>query len=158
MKAIDEDRSDSITYSIQSDNMLQLFSIDSLTGEVWSRNMFDREIKPIYEIPIAATDIGGRSGFTKLVVQITDINDNHPKFQLEEYKANVFANLTKGTSVVQVQASDEDFGRNAELKYSIYNDIDMDKLDEIFEIDPNSGMIVLKKNLNNQHENQVYQV
>ena len=42
VKAIDEDRSDSITYSIQSDNLLQLFSIDSLSGEVWSRHMFDR--------------------------------------------------------------------------------------------------------------------
>ena len=55
-----------------------------------------REDKATYEIPIAATDTGGRSGFTKLVVEITDINDNHPKFELEEYKANVFANLTKG--------------------------------------------------------------
>ena len=42
VKAIDEDRSDSITYSIQSDNLLQLFSIDSLSGEVWSRHMSDR--------------------------------------------------------------------------------------------------------------------
>ena len=58
--------------------------------------MFYREDKATYEIPIAATDTGGRSGFTKLVVEITDINDNHPKFELEEYKANVFANLTKG--------------------------------------------------------------
>ena len=59
--------------------------------------------------------------------------------------------------MVQVQATDKDIGRNAKLKYSIYNDIDMDKLDEIFEIDSGSGMIVLKKNLENEHENQVYQ-
>ena len=102
VKAIDQDRSDSITYSIQSDNLLQLFSIDSLSGEVWSRHMFDRELKSNYEIPIAATDTGGRAGFTKIIVEITDINDNHPKFELEEYKANVFANLTKGKLLINL--------------------------------------------------------
>ena len=99
---MDQDRSDSITYSIQSDNLLQLFSIDSLSGEVWSRHMFDRELKSNYEIPIAATDTGGRAGFTKIIVEITDINDNHPKFELEEYKANVFANLTKGKLLINL--------------------------------------------------------
>ena len=105
VKAIDQDRSDSITYSIQSDNLLQLFSIDSLSGEVWSRHMFDRELKSNYEIPIAAMDTGGRTGFTKIIVEITDINDNHPKFELEEYKANVFANLTKGKLVINCYSS-----------------------------------------------------
>ena len=105
VKALDQDRSDSITYSIQSDNLLQLFSIDSLSGEVWSRHMFDRELKSNYEIPIAATDTGGRAGFTKIIVEITDINDNHPKFELEEYKANVFANLTKGKLLISYYSS-----------------------------------------------------
>ena len=33
----------------------------------------------------------------------------------------------------------------------------MDKLNEVFEINSNSGMISLKKNLRNQYENEVYQ-
>ena len=118
--------------------------------------MFDREFKSVYEVPIVATDTGGRSGFTNLIVQITDVNDNHPKFGLEEYKANVFSNLTKGTPVVQVQATDADVGQNAMLKYSIYNEKDEKHID-IFEIDSKSGMIVLKKDLDKEHENQVYQ-
>ncbi len=154
--AKDADRSDSISYSIQSDNILQLFSIDGLTGEVWSRHMFDREFQDKYEIPIVATDTGGRSGFTKLVVKITDINDNHPKFDLSEYKANVFANLTKGTEVVQVQATDADIEHNADLKYTIYNDKN-DKHLDLFEIDTVTGQIKLKRNLKKKDENQVYQ-
>lgn len=156
VQATDADRSDSISYLIQSDNLLQLFSIDSLTGEVWSRHMFDREARTTYEIPIKALDTGGRAGFTNLIVHISDVNDNHPKFELEEYKANVFSNLTKGSTVVQVKAEDLDVGHNAELKYSIYNDKD-DKHMELFEIDSKSGLIRLKKNLNKDHENEVYQ-
>ena len=60
--ANDADRSDSLTYSIQSDNLLQLFSIDSLSGEIWSRHMFDREFKNVYHIPIAATGRVTRCG------------------------------------------------------------------------------------------------
>lgn len=156
LNAVDADRSDSITYSIQSDNLLQLFSIDSLTGEVWSRHMFDREFKATYEIPVTATDTGGRSGFANLIVNIADVNDNHPKFELEEYKANVYANLTKGSRVVKVMAEDMDEGDNAQLQYTIYNDKD-DKHNKLFTIDPDTGLISLKKKLTKMHENQVYQ-
>ena len=159
IKAVDYDRSDSLTYSIQSDNLLQLFSIDSLTGEVWSRHMFDREARKNYEIPIVASDAGGRSGFTTLVVNITDVNDNNPEFELEEYKANVYANLSSGSPIVQVRAHDLDDGRNAQLHYSIYNDNDdVDKHMDLFRIDSANGLISLKKDLNQkEHVNQVYQ-
>ena len=59
--------------------------------------------------------------------------------------------------MVQVQATDSDIGRNAKLKYSIYNDTGMDNLTETFEIDSSSGWILLKKDLTKEHENQVYQ-
>ena len=157
IKATDYDRSDSITYAIQSDSLLQLFSIDSLTGEIWSRHMFDREARKNYEIPIVATDAGGRSGYTALIVNITDVNDNNPTFQLEEYKANVYANLSAGSPIVQVQAEDEDAGRNAQLVYSIYNDNGNNDHLDLFKIDSGNGLISLKKDLNKQHVNQVYQ-
>ena len=65
--------------------------------------------------------------------------------------------LILGTPVVQVQATDSDIGRNAKLKYSIYNDTGMDNLTETFEIDSASGWILLKKDLTKEYENQVYQ-
>ena len=80
-------------------------------------------------------------------------------FELEEYKANVYANLSSGSPIVQVRAHDLDDGRNAQLHYSIYNDNDdVDKHMDLFRIDSANGLISLKKDLNQkEHVNQVYQ-
>ena len=156
-EARDDDREDAVTYSIRDDNLLTLFSIDSISGEIWSRVMFDRESKNTYHLQVTATDSGGRSGFTNLIIRIKDVNDNHPNFELEEYKANVYANLSKGDQIVQVKAIDLDEGRNAELEYTIYDNDDNHNHLDLFEIDSASGSIKLKKKLQKRHENQIYQ-
>ena len=71
------------------DKLKQFFSLDELTGEIWSKIMFDREQQATYEVPITATDVGGKNGFCVLKVIIEDVNDNHPQFNLDEYKANI---------------------------------------------------------------------
>ena len=155
--AKDIDREDAVTYSIRDDNLLSLFSIDSLSGEIWSRIMFDREFKSNYQIQVTATDSGGRSGFTNLIIRIKDVNDNHPKFELEEYKANVYANLSKGDQIVQVKATDLDEGHNADLVYTIYDNDDNHNHLDLFEIESTTGVILLKKKLQKKHENEIYQ-
>lgn len=56
----------------------------------------------LYEIPIIATDGGGRSGFTIVKVHVGDENDNEPEFQLREYKASIHGNLTINTTFLKV--------------------------------------------------------
>lgn len=55
-----------------------------------------------YEIPIIATDGGGRSGFTTVKVKVGDENDNPPVFQLREYKSVIHGNLTVNTTFLKV--------------------------------------------------------
>lgn len=61
------------------------------------------QYKQLYEIPIIATDGGGRSGFTIVKVHIGDENDNEPEFQLREYKAAIHGNLTINTTFLKVR-------------------------------------------------------
>ena len=119
--------------------------------------MFDRESKDSYHLQITATDSGGRSGFANLIIRIKDVNDSHPKFELEEYKSNVYANLSKGDHIMQLKAVDLDEGANAEAVFTIYDNDDNHNHLDLFEIESNTGVIKLKKKLQKKHENQIYQ-
>jgi protocadherin Fat 1/2/3 len=62
----------------------------------------DREAQKLYEIPVMATDGGGRSGFIIVRVKVADENDNAPKFLLREYKATIQSNLTTHSGFLKV--------------------------------------------------------
>ena len=86
---------------MQSETALQMFSLDEKSGELWSRKTFDREEASVYEVSLVATDTGGRAGFTTLRINVGDVNDNAPLFELSEYKANVHSNLSIGSEVLR---------------------------------------------------------
>lgn len=65
---------------------------------------------------------------------------------MQKYIENVKQDASIGTNILRVSASDEDADNNGAIVYSItapYNPQDM----EYFEIQPESGWIVLKKAL-----------
>ena len=152
--AEDED-GDSLLYSIQSDHLQTLFQLSPESGELRSLRVLDRETRPSYEIPITVTDQGGRNGFATIKLSLADENDNSPYFPVSEYKANIPANLTVGSTVLTVTADDEDKGKNAAVKYEIY-ETETSGVADIFMINDRNGQIILKKSAS-ELENEVYQ-
>lgn len=64
----------------------------------------------------------------------------------QKYVENVKQDASIGTNILRVSASDEDADNNGAIVYSLsapYNSLDLD----YFEIQPESGWIVLKKPL-----------
>lgn len=57
----------------------------------------------LYEIPVIASDQGGRSGFCVVRVRVSDENDNEPIFLLKEYKANIYPNYSINATFVKVR-------------------------------------------------------
>lgn len=92
----------SITYDIFSDEMKEYFAIDKIKGEIVTKVRLDREVRKTYEIPVIATDGGGRSGFTIVKVKVGDLNDNAPDFYLREYKVAIHGNLSINGTFLQV--------------------------------------------------------
>jgi hypothetical protein len=88
-------------------------------------------------------------------VIIEDVNDNHPQFNLDEYKANIKNTMSMGSTVVQVKAVDKDDGKNSNLIYSIYEKKNSG-INNIFKINPKTGKIILKKNIKTL-KNEIYQ-
>lgn len=107
MNAIDEDFGEygMLTYDIFSDEMKEYFSIDKTKGEIVTKIKLDREEQKMYEVPVIATDGGGRSGFTMVKIRVGDQNDKTPQFYLREYKTSIYGNLSVNATFLNVSAT-----------------------------------------------------
>lgn len=79
------------------------------------------------------------SDIVKLIIRVTDVNDNKPRFSTSSYQASIPANLKHGSKVVQLSATDLDSGANRLLYYTIKEG----NKDGIFEIKNDNGLITL---------------
>lgn len=156
--ATDEDFGDygEISYSIPSEAMREIFDVNKQTGEIVTKKKLDREYRKLYEIPVMATDGGGRPGFVMVRVKVGDENDNPPVFLLGEYKATIAGNLSLNTVFLKVKAMDADEGDAASIVYSIYEPQDS-KAKGLFGINSESGSLFLIKNAT-PWENQLFQI
>ena len=57
----------------------------------------------MYELPILATDGGGKLDWATVRLMVTDVNDNAPVFQLPEYTTTVYANLSVNYVFLKVE-------------------------------------------------------
>ncbi|XP_049837416.1 fat-like cadherin-related tumor suppressor homolog isoform X3 [Schistocerca gregaria] len=144
-----------VAYSIPSDLLKEIFEVNKKTGEIFTKRSLDREEQKLYELPVMATDGGGRSGFIIVRVKVGDLNDNAPSFLLREYKATIPGNLTLKSPFLKVKAVDRDDDMAAEIEYSIY-ETQGSETKELFSIDKHKGTISLAKNATSW-ENEVFQ-
>ncbi|XP_051869506.1 protocadherin-10-like [Pristis pectinata] len=85
----------------------------------------DREKNTDFNVTIICTDAGfPRLHTSKTIqVQISDINDNAPRFTQAEFTIYVEENNVKGASIGSVSAFDPDYSHNAQLSFSILDDL-----------------------------------
>uniref|UniRef100_A0A8C9XZR4 FAT atypical cadherin 4 n=1 Tax=Sander lucioperca TaxID=283035 RepID=A0A8C9XZR4_SANLU len=141
---------DHTTYRIVKGNEQRKFRLDitvNPSGEgaflhLVSTGGLDREVTPFYQLLVEVEDKGEpkKFGYLQVNVTIQDINDNPPVFDQDQYQTSVFEDAAVGSSILQITASDQDEGANAEIRYF---------LDEgtPFQIDPKAGTIIIKEGL-----------
>uniref|UniRef100_A0A672SFN9 FAT atypical cadherin 1 n=1 Tax=Sinocyclocheilus grahami TaxID=75366 RepID=A0A672SFN9_SINGR len=131
-----------LTLFIVNDIARDKFTINN-DGRIYTVESFDRENpeEKTISISLMAQDGGGRLSFCTVIVTLSDVNDNSPKFRLSEYKVTVPGDAPSGTTVIKTSAVDEDDGSNADIIYTIDSDIGH------FETNPLSGAIVTKESL-----------
>uniref|UniRef100_A0A3P9NIR3 Protocadherin Fat 4 n=1 Tax=Poecilia reticulata TaxID=8081 RepID=A0A3P9NIR3_POERE len=134
----DKEMNGLVTYSITSGNDKGLFTLNSKTGVLSLANSLDYEEQHQHELRVSATDGGwiAKSSYVSVTVQVTDVNDNPPVFDPDEYFPSVQENVPSGTTVLKMNATDRDSGLNAVMAYVIQSS-DSD----LFVIDPNTGTI-----------------
>ncbi|XP_078514848.1 protocadherin-16 [Lissotriton helveticus] len=128
-----------ITYSIISGNEDEAFVIQPNTGDIsiQSSERLDFESTPKLRLVIQA-ETAASLGFMALRLNLQDINDNLPRFQLQNYVAFIWEAQGYGLPVIQVLADDVDQGQNGQVTYAIEQSQPMKGL---FNIDPQTGTI-----------------
>lgn len=154
--AVDGDmgRNAELTYLFTSAQH-QDFSIDPKSGFIKTARSFDREqlVQSLghssITLEVRVEDNGvvtKLSDRAQVVVTITDVNDEVPKFSRDTYHVQVSEDAEVGASVVRVVAMDSDDEQNGEIFYSIRDGNEMDK----FQIDGATGHISLRNMLDRE--------
>nr|KAF6448295.1 hypothetical protein HJG63_014988 [Rousettus aegyptiacus] len=104
----------------------------------------DREKEAAHLLFLTALDGGDpvRQGTVPIRVVVLDINDHIPKFTQSVYRVSVPENLSPGTRVLVVNATDPDEGINGEVVYS-FRDMES-RASEIFQLDSQTGEVLLQ--------------
>ena len=93
LEAFDNDsgRDGEFSYSINSGNEFEHFSIDTSTGIIYTNVILDRENISSYQLLVVATDNGvlSRNGSAAVQISVTNLNDNAPQFA-QETSFNLF--------------------------------------------------------------------
>uniref|UniRef100_A0A8C6RX97 Protocadherin gamma subfamily B, 2 n=1 Tax=Nannospalax galili TaxID=1026970 RepID=A0A8C6RX97_NANGA len=115
--------------------------------ELVLKRSLDREEHNFHQLVLTAVDGGdpARSGTAQIRIQVTDANDNPPMFSQDVFRVTLREDVPPGFSVLQVMATDQDEGINAEITYSFHN-VD-EHVEHFFKLDKKTGEITTKDNL-----------
>ncbi|XP_027762821.1 protocadherin-16 [Empidonax traillii] len=128
-----------ITYSIVSGNERNTFLIQPSSGaiSVQDSSSLDFEASPRLRLVIQAETVAS-FGFMAINLILQDVNDNLPRFQLQNYVAFIWESQSYDSPVIQVLADDLDQGANGQVTYAINQSLPMPGL---YHIDPQTGTI-----------------
>ena len=130
-----------ITYSLIEGNIGNPFVL-SQDGILKLIKKLDREFISRYDLVILARDGGGRNSTTLVIVNVEDINDKFPRFELI-YTWNIPEDTPIGTVVSAVRARDSDIGANANIVYAL------DRPSSHFDVTP-TGNVTVKAELDRE--------
>lgn len=139
---IDSGSNADIQYSIEM-GRTDLFSIDSLTGEVYVLESLDREDGLLYELVLIASDGGSPqlTGTAQVQVTVEDLNDNTPQFLTPQINGSLLESQPTGNTIAIFTAFDRDDGPSGRITYSLQGG------GQVFSINPTSGAVTLAQSL-----------
>lgn len=114
-----DDGSNGEVFYYLNNNSAGVFSIDNTSGKIYLEKALDREKEDTLTITVIATDGGSPRMNTTLdlTVHIEDVNNHDPEFSQNFYSLTIREDISRGTSLFQVQAHDRDIGENGQVRY-----------------------------------------
>ncbi|XP_075397832.1 protocadherin gamma-A7 isoform X8 [Tenrec ecaudatus] len=123
VKAIDLDDGiyGEVTYSFWkiTKKNLQVFQLNSLTGELTTLHGLDYEESEFYEMEVQAQDGPGRLTRTKVLITLLDVNDNVPEVMVTSVSSSVPEDTLPGTVIALFYLQDRDSGKNGQVTCTI---------------------------------------
>ncbi|VDL72367.1 unnamed protein product, partial [Nippostrongylus brasiliensis] len=85
------------------------FKVDPESGWLTVASPLDRELQPLHELVVRASDEGGLFTDHKFKIEVTDVNDEPPRFDEDFYIVNVDSSLLSvGQIIARVVVTDRD--------------------------------------------------
>ncbi|ROL54463.1 Protocadherin gamma-B7 [Anabarilius grahami] len=121
----DEGPNGEVTYEFSriSDKVAKLFSIDKTTGQIILIGEIDFEKDKKYEMGIQSKDASGLASTAKVIIDITDVNDNPPRIILKSLNNPIPENSEPGTEVGIINVQDKDSGENRQIRCSVQQNV-----------------------------------
>ncbi|XP_050976426.1 protocadherin alpha-2 isoform X4 [Labeo rohita] len=135
----------------------EYFSIDvqteeqTVSAELVLQKPLDREKQSVIPLVLTAVDGGkpAKTGTLSVIVNVLDINDNWPVFSKPLYKIKVRENVSLGTKIISLTATDLDEGTNSDIVYSTAEHGNIKK-QSLFTVVPETGDIVVKGQIDHE--------
>ncbi|XP_068571565.1 protocadherin gamma-A11-like [Cebidichthys violaceus] len=121
----DEGVNGDVTYDFGhvSDDDVNVFSIDPKTGEIKVTGVIDFEEMSSFEMRLQAKDGLGLTSYAKVIIDVTDINDNAPVIYLQSLTNPIPENVSPGTEVGIINVQDRDSETNRQVRCSIQQNV-----------------------------------
>uniref|UniRef100_A0A670IK23 Cadherin domain-containing protein n=1 Tax=Podarcis muralis TaxID=64176 RepID=A0A670IK23_PODMU len=118
---MDEGINGDIKYSFQkiTKRDSQMFLLNSTTGEIILIGNLDYEESSLYAFEIQAKDGGRLSDRSKVVISVTDLNDNAPELSVNFATNTILESSPSQTVIAILNVQDRDSGINGEITCSI---------------------------------------
>ncbi|XP_062381340.1 protocadherin gamma-A11-like [Sardina pilchardus] len=113
-----------VSYLISNslDGVSDLFHIEE-NGDIVLMGQVDYETAKYYQIDIEAVDKGGLSDSSKIIVDITDVNDNSPVITVVSQSISVNEDSPISTVTAMIRVNDPDSDKNGEVHCGINDNI-----------------------------------
>ncbi|KAM8939483.1 protocadherin-18 [Pelodytes ibericus] len=118
----------------------------------------DREKRSEYSLTVIAEDSGipSLSTVKHFAVQVSDENDNPPRFQTYKYEVVIVENNSPGAHITTVKATDTDRAENGQVTYTILeSNIQGISITAFVAIDPSNGAIYALRSFDHEEVNQI---
>ncbi|NWV21707.1 PCDG2 protein, partial [Origma solitaria] len=119
----DEGQNGHVKYSLKKEADTAVFHLDSENGAITLLQNLDFEDGSYYELELQARDDGGLFDTAKVMIIVTDINDNAPEISVRSALREIAEDAPSGTVVALLHVKDRDTGANGEVRCSLDGDV-----------------------------------
>nr|XP_033948396.1 protocadherin gamma-A11-like isoform X2 [Pseudochaenichthys georgianus] len=121
----DEGVNGDVTYDFGhgSEDYVNIFSIDHKTGKVKVTGVIDFEEINLFEMKIKAKDGLGLISYAKVIIDVTDMNDNAPVIYLKSLTNPLPEDVSPGAEVGIINVQDRDSETNGQVRCSIQQNV-----------------------------------
>ncbi|KAM6923449.1 LOW QUALITY PROTEIN: uncharacterized protein FYW49_005886 [Xenentodon cancila] len=121
----DEGVNGDVTYDFGhvTEDVIKTFRINSKAGDIRVIGDVDYEKTALYEIRVKAKDGLGLSSYAKVIISITDVNDNAPVVSLKSLANPISEDVPPGTEVGVFNVQDRDSENNRQVRCSLQQNV-----------------------------------